>query len=353
MRAALAGASVGLVNAGGKAPPATTAAAGMLAPSFERPQAPLMQALFELHRSSLKEWISFDALLREFAPDGVDMKLNGIIGLAQSKEEQRQQVSQVKAVHDVGLQCELLDEQALRELEPAIGDGRFGAVFSENEGQVDPLLLMAALSKACDAVGVSVANDASVARIETVNGMWRLVLADGQHFEAQSVVLATGARSIEMRDRPTLIPVKGEALAIASTATGHVIRTQDTYLCPKSDGRLVIGATEREGESDLAPDNAAVDALRARAEVILPGLKGVREISRWAGIRPGTPDGAPILGAAPGSPGLFFALGGYRNGILQAPRVSKLLVDLIVSNRSANELEIFSARRFDLSSTRN
>jgi glycine oxidase len=165
--------------------------------------------------------------------------------------------------------------------------------------------------------------------------------------------MATGARTIDTPDRPPLTPVKGEALSLASSAIGHVIRTQRAYLCPKSDGRLVIGATERAGESNLTPDLAEISALRSRAEIVVPGLRTAREISSWAGIRPGTPDGAPILGAAPDWPGLFYALGGYRNGVLQAPLVSRLLVDLMISNLSDRALETFSARRFQAASTRN
>ena len=353
MRAALAGASVGLVDAGARIPPATIAAAGMLAPSFERPDAPLMQALFDLHRSALKKWAEFDVLLREFSPDGVDLRLNGIIGLAQSDAERRLQEKHVEAARNAGLECEQLDEAALKELEPAIGVSRFGGVFSAEEGQVDPLLLSRALAQACDDVGVSTLANSMVERIESENDMWRLTIDDGRRCEAQSLVLATGARAVLTTDHPPLAPVKGEALAVASTAIDHVIRTQNAYLCPKSDGRLVIGATEYEGKSDTSPDAAAVDLLRSRAEVAVPGLVGAREISRWAGVRPGSPDGAPILGAAPGRPGLYFALGGYRNGILQAPLVSELLIDLIVSNRASAAIETFGARRFHLASTGN
>ncbi len=176
-------------------------------------------------------------------------------------------------------------------------------------------------------------------------------LFDGETLAAACVVIATGARVAGLADLPkgAAFPVKGEALAIKRPASGpnRVVRTSSAYLCPKADGRVVIGATEVPGDWSLNADDARVEALKKGAAFAFPALKDAVEVERWAGLRPATKDGAPIIGPAPETQGVIFALGHYRNGILLAPATADAIVRLIVEGRLDPSIAAFSAARFN------
>jgi glycine/D-amino acid oxidase-like deaminating enzyme len=156
-----------------------------------------------------------------------------------------------------------------------------------------------------------------------------------------------------------VFPVKGEALALArpSSAPSRVIRTRSAYLCPKADGRVIVGATEIVRDRSLTTDGARIDALKAGAVRAAPVLASAREIERWAGLRPATADGLPIIGPAPEGPkGLLYALGHYRNGVLLAPATAEALAQLILdaarfsplpqAGEGNSSFAAFSAARF-------
>ncbi|HXI86451.1 MAG TPA: FAD-dependent oxidoreductase, partial [Parvularculaceae bacterium] len=153
--------------------------------------------------------------------------------------------------------------------------------------------------------------------------------------------------------RPPVFPVKGEAVALwaGDDNLRLVVRAPGAYLCPKADGRLVVGATEIAGETSLDPSPAAIDGLKQAGAAAFPASAGFLEAERWAGLRPATPDAAPILGLVPAGPdGLFFALGHYRNGVLLAPETAAALAPLILRGEHCAGLAAFSAARFPLTS---
>ncbi|MEM8936536.1 MAG: FAD-dependent oxidoreductase [Pseudomonadota bacterium] len=124
------------------------------------------------------------------------------------------------------------------------------------------------------------------------------------------------------------------------------MRGADVYICPKADGQVYIGATEIENCRDLEIDNAAIMDLRRRAHAIAPSLAKTTEVVRWAGLRPTTPDKAPILGRLVDGPdNVFLALGHYRNGVLLAPATANAMAELILSGDD-HAIAAFSAERF-------
>src|ERR1035438_7641283 len=104
----------------------------------------------------------------------------------------------------------------------------------------------------------------------------------------------------------------------------HVIRTPDTYLIPRSDGRMLIGATQEEAGFDKQTVPETIQKLRQSAVELVPKLAEARFLEAWAGLRPGTPDALPILGAT-STPGYFVATGHFRDGILLAPVTAKAI----------------------------
>lgn len=144
-------------------------------------------------------------------------------------------------------------------------------------------------------------------------------------------------------------PRKGQLLAVQGPPglLPRILVGEGVYLVPRSDGRIVIGATLEDNGFDKTVIPAIIARLRARAEALLPAIAGLPEIERWAGLRPGTPDDLPYLGAL--GPGLWVATGHFRDGILLTPITAQLIADLVtarpLSATGCLDLSAFSPTR--------
>ena len=121
------------------------------------------------------------------------------------------------------------------------------------------------------------------------------------------------------------------------------LRCGAIYIAPKAD-RVIIGATVEPGVATEAPEPEAIAALHTRAARLCPVLEDLPVIETWAGIRPGTPDRAPMIGQT-ASPGLFVAAGHYRNGILLAPITARIIADLMLCKPLSPLHESFAPNR--------
>ncbi len=205
-----------------------------------------------------------------------------------------------------------------------------------------------------------------VVQVEGDKADHRLMLSNGEQLVAKAVVVASGAAATQLiagLPPPPITPVKGEALAVqmgavqmAAVDSGghkfrHVIRCPAQpalpYLCPKADGRVIIGATEIAGRCDASVDDASIRKLRAGAADVVPAICDWPEIERWSGLRPATPDGAGRDRRGP--EGVFLALGHYRNGILLAPGCAAALAREILGEGASplTHLQPFRPERFD------
>jgi glycine oxidase len=336
------GLAVTVVDAG--APSATAAAAGMLAPSFERALHAGV-ALEAFARAGLQRWRALAPALEAEAGIGVDLQTAGILSVAFAEED--------SALPEDKIGGAPLTPDEARALEPALGNGLAAAWFAPEEGQIDPRALLRALPIAIARRGGAILRGKRVVGVDAARGaVTGVKLAGGERLSCGAVVLATGARIEGLSALPpgAVFPVKGEALSLAqgSGAPCRVIRTRSAYLCPKADGRLIVGATEIERDRSLTTDGARIAALKAGACRAAPALAGAREIERWAGLRPATADALPIIGPAPEGPrGLLYALGHYRNGVLLAPATADAIAETIAGGGSAPMA--FSAARFNRS----
>jgi glycine oxidase len=125
----------------------------------------------------------------------------------------------------------------------------------------------------------------------------------------------------------------------------HVVRTPDVYLIPRSDGRMLIGATQEEAGFNKRTVPETIQRLRQAALDLVPKLVNARILEAWAGLRPGTPDTLPILGATD-TPGYFAATGHFRDGILLAPVTAKVIGQVIAGRKPDWDITPFSAQRF-------
>jgi len=167
---------------------------------------------------------------------------------------------------------------------------------------------------------------------------------------ASAVVNAAGAwagriEGVPPSCRPPVAPVKGQMLALQAPRglVPHVTWVPGAYLVPRDDGRLLIGATVEDAGYDVRVTAGGVERLLNAVLRAAPALESCAVTETWAGLRPGTPDGLPYLGATPLA-GYFLAAGHYRNGILLAPATARAVADAI-EGKASSSLRDFSIGR--------
>jgi glycine oxidase len=242
---------------------------------------------------------------------------------------------------------------SIQELEPALRKpsgihSHLIALYLE-ERCVDPRDLTAAAVAAARHRGIDFSSGDHVLGVEVTNGSASGVRTNKTRFSAGMITNCAGAWAGQIGPHPfPTRPVKGQMLCVImpeKEMVRHVVRTPDVYLIPRSDGRMVIGATSEEAGFDKQTVPETIQRLRQAALDLVPRLAEARTLEAWAGLRPGTPDGLPILGATP-TPGYFLATGHFRDGILLAPITAKVMSQYMIGQCPMIDLSNFSANRF-------
>lgn len=239
----------------------------------------------------------------------------------------------------------------LEELEPALaGTSRDRKAFYLKERSVDPRALTTAAWKTAKNRGVDFSSGDEVTAVTVTDGRAAGVETVRTAFHAAKVVNCAGAWSGQIGPHafPTR-PVKGQMLCLvmpSRTLLKHVVRSSEAYLIPRSDGRLLVGATVEEAGFDKRTDLATIQRLHKAAIALVPKLEEARILESWAGLRPGTPDALPILGETP-TPGYYVATGHFRDGILLAPITAEVIAALLEGRTLDCDLTPFSPARFE------
>jgi glycine oxidase len=326
---------------------ASWAGAGMLAPfSEEIPDA----ALLALCSASYDAYPAFVEELR--TRTGLDAQLlrYGTLQLALD-EAGLGELAALGAVYTRnGGEVSLLDRAQTCEREVAVARTVAGALFIANEAQVDNRRLGRALVAACTGLGVrfertdELALEADARRVRGLRSKHGFV-------PAATVINAAGAwagaiEGVPESARVPVFPVAGEMLAIAvpHAFARALIRHGHVYLVPRADGRLLVGATVVERGYDSRVTAGGLRRLLDAALRAAPSLANFAVVETWAGLRPGSPDGRPYLGATPVE-GYFVAAGHYRNGILLTQVTARALADLVLTGRSDIPLDAFAVTR--------
>lgn len=328
------GMEVLLVERGEPGREASYAAAGMLAPhSADTPDKlwPFAEASARLYPGFVEE-VERDSGMK------VDLRSQGTIAFLESQEEL------------VSLPClPELSAAQVTELEPGLA-APGGRAFFLDERSVDARALMAASLEAARKRGIQILAGTAATAVEQTGGRALRVKTEREPLQAPIVVNCTGAWAgqIPPQKFPTR-PVKGQMLAVA-TPEGlrlrHVVNTPAVYVVPRSDGRLLIGATQEEAGFDRGVDPRAIAELHQAAARILPALASAPVLESWSGFRPGTPDALPILGPT-ATPGYYVAAGHFRNGFLLAPLTAQAMAAVIRGSEPAVDITRFSPSRFE------
>lgn len=300
---------------------ASHAAAGMLADCLDETPG----ALQPLATASARMYPEFVEELHDASGINPDLRDQGTIVLAATHEKDLIDVSRRES-------C-------------LVTNGLEGSYSPERS--VDPRALAAAALQAAKHRAIDIASGTEVTDLLTDGKKVTGVATTRSEYAAPIVVNCAGAWAgkISAHHFPTR-PVKGQMLSVAAhNVLQHVVRATDVYLVPRSDGRILIGATVEEAGFDKRTVPDTIRRLRDAAVRLIPRLADARILEDWAGLRPGTPDDLPILGATD-TPGYFVATGHFRNGILLAPVTAEAMAELITGSKCSYDLSAFSPSRF-------
>ena len=261
----------------------------------------------------------------------------------------------LQGVHGGGALAQALEPDELHARVPDLAPGVLSFLHLD-EHSLDPRDLCRALPLAARAAGVTLHEDTAVKRVQRAGSQLCIQTSRGE-FLARHYLHCCGAWSaISTLDIASLTlpvePRKGQIFSVTlpdeAPQLTCVLRTPELYLVPRGENRIVVGATVERAGFDRAISKPACDALLSAAARLWPPILLGTVADRWAGLRPSTPDGLPILGAstAGGPQQLWIATGHYRNGILLAPGTARLLGQLVLGERSAIDLRAFSTARF-------
>jgi glycine oxidase len=333
------GATVLVVERGEPGREASHAAAGMLANCGSETPEPLRE-LAAVSAAMYPEFVH--ELEDESGSSHIDLRDQGTI-LFLSPENQ-------KHLYDENLAAEKMSAERLEDLEPGLVEVKYPVVYLK-ERSVDPRALVAAALKAAKHRGVDVASGSPVTEVLQSNSRVEGVRTDRTSYPANAVVNCAGAWAGQLPPHrlPTR-PVKGQMLSVAGTpreTLRHVVRSPEVYLVPRSDGRILIGATVEETGYDKRTVPATIQRMHEAAVQLLPALGQARILEDWAGLRPGTPDDLPILGAT-SIDGYFAATGHYRDGVLLAPVTAHVMAQVIAGTKPDHDLAAFSPGRFEV-----
>lgn len=242
-----------------------------------------------------------------------------------------------------------LSPEDLQKLEPAL-EAPAQAYFLP-EASLDPRKLIEALVKTVHRRQIDVSSGTSVVEVEMSGRKVTGVRTEKSHYPTPLVINCAGAWACQIAPVPFRTrPVKGQMLALvpgphAHFHLEHVVRHTDCYLVPRSDHRMVIGSTVEEAGYDKHVVPETIQTLHRCAARLLPELGEARILEAWSGLRPGTPDGLPLIGQT-SYRGYLAATGHYRDGILLAPITGKIIAKLACGETPEFDLLPFSPERF-------
>jgi glycine oxidase len=353
-RAAQRGLSVRVIDRETPGSGASRVAAGMLAPVGEASWGE--EALLELNLASARAYPSFVAELERASGREVAYRRCGGLHVALDRDEAEELRRRHELQRSLGLDATWMRPARLRELEPGLSPACTAGVHAADEAEVDPASLLPALASAAERTGVEVlsATEASAGLVEggAISGV-RTV--DGRELRASRVVVASGSWSgdaawLPPEARPPVRPVKGQVVALRGPAERpvceRIVATERVYVVPRGDGRVVLGATVEERGFDVAVTAGGVYELLREAYRVLPEIAELELAQAVAGLRPGTPDNAPIIGRG-ALDGLVLATGHYRNGILLAPVTADAVAALVADEAPPAETIPMGPGRFE------
>jgi glycine oxidase ThiO len=316
---------------------ASPAAAGMLAPSVERAAGPA----HDFGIAARDRYPTYIEFLAEHTGIRVPLNRRGILQVALSGNG-------IKGLKKTAPPtARWIDSKELRELEPALAHA-VGAMFNPDDGAVDNIVLLAALSRLVTTNALVVMLNDSVTDVDPRESSATVRTRSGATHSARHVVLAAGAwvgRISGARLGSAVEPSRGQLVSYSASPLGHVAYGPRGYVVPRGDS-TIAGTTMESVGFDANTTSEGVEKVRSAAEEICPSLSRTNATRFWAGLRPVTPDMLPIIGRDPDHYSLIYACGHSRNGVLMAPLTGDIIADLVTGTPLSVDLSQFRPDRF-------
>jgi glycine oxidase len=340
---------------------ATHAAAGMLTPIAEAAYAE--REIFALGQESLRRYPGFISELQGVTSLPTGFRQAGTLQVAYDSDDLAL-LAETRALQEsFGVHLEQLSARDCREAEPMLDPAVRGGLLAPDDGSVDPRLLAAALLDAAELSGAQLVRQPVTEILCAAGRASGARLADDV-IGARSIVLAAGWESAGLPGLPAGVappvrPVKGQIIRLRTAGRAAaglppgllqrtvrgVVRGSNVYLVPRDSGELVIGATQEELGPDATVTAGGVWELLRDARTLVPGITELELQDMTAGLRPGTPDNAPVLGQSE-LPGLVLATGHFRAGVLLAPVTADTVAAYLRTGRPDPIWAAFRADRF-------
>ncbi len=340
----VSGRRVLLVERGKEQGEAWRAAAGMLAPQIESyPGDPLL----ELGLAGRERYHEIAGPLREDTGIDIGFWQEGVARLALAEEEVADLKSKVAWQRQQGHLCDWFDPGEVKTRWPWVGT-TCGALWAPQEGALHPLRLVQALQADAVRRGAEVVQD-EIGMVER-RGDRVVGVAGRQRYSAGDVVLAAGAWSGRVGGLPrplSVEPVRGQMASLPwpAGAPRGILYTGDCYLVAR-DGEALVGSTMEHVGFDAEVTQAGLARIFSGVSVLCPTLSKSDVLRSWAGLRPMTPDGLPIVGREPRAEGLWYATGHGRNGVLLAAITGSMIARLLAGEEGIEHLEALRPERF-------
>ena len=327
---------------------ASWAAAGMLAADaevgFEEME------LYKLQVESLRRWPHFARSLHE--ETGIDYRTEGTFMVADDADSAAALRRRYQFQREQGIDVRWMSTAEMLDIEPFLSPRLAGGVYSAADRGVDNRKVVQALRKGITDRRGKIREKTEVKAIRPHETRPTVVTTQGERIEGETIVLAAGAWSrqidgLEETHRPPVRPVKGQMVELRMEppfGLRHVVRGPHAYMTPKSDGRLMLGATMEEMGFDTRVTAGGLYSILEGGWEIVPGIYDLPVVATFAGLRPASRDNEPLLGRSE-APGVVVATGHYRHGIMLTPVSAQEIARLVVSGETSAWIDPFAPGR--------
>lgn len=344
------GASVTIIDSGRGGREASWASGGMLGAQAEVGFDDL--DVYQLGVESMRQWPAFASELEDASGVSIDYREEGTLIVADDRDNAAhlRRIFEFQRAHSVPV--EWISPIEAQEIEPLVSPRIAAAVYSQADHQVDSRQLVRALIEAFSRAGGHLIEHDAVRKIELGGAHPVMKTESGKTFESETAVVAAGAWSagiVGLPETPIPVrPVKGQMLELRMHdpyRLGTVVRGIGSYLAPKLSGRLLVGATSEEMGFDSQVTAGGLYQLLEKAWRLVPGIYEMEVTDSWAGLRPGSPDHAPIVGYSQDKR-VVYATGHYRHGILLVPVTASNVTEGIRKGEMPDLLTVCDPQRF-------
>ena len=343
--AALRGLAVAIFEPGPDPAAASPASAGMLAPQIE----PADDALVALSVRGRDLYEPLAPALRETTGIDIGFWRSGIAAVAFDEPDAIRLKEEVARQRQAGLRCDWLEPDEVRERWPGAAPECHGALFAPEDGALDPQALTRACLADARRLGAALRPE-PVESIQVAQGRVTGVVTAAGTTSVEHAVLAAGVWSPRIRGLPRALPIEPLRGQMAATAwpdgcPPSILYHDQGYVLARAGAALLGSTMERAGYDAHVTNEGLAQVFRGAVRLLPPLL--TQAVQRfWAGLRPATPDGRPILGRDPDVERLWYATGHGRNGILLAALTGEIIADLVTKGATDVEIAPLGVDRF-------